>query len=307
MVQVLPGPARLPARDGAPDGLLVEARGARQQLQLGRRLDRPCVHQRVVAVGDLDVLQAEPPTEALVVEADAAAVESEVLHRGTHLLAEIEANTRRAPAPSTRSPPRTTECGHRRRPALARGPSPPSPTGRAGCPRPRSAGAAAWSGSSRRARGWGARDGAGRGSRRRAAASSPLWATPLKLVSQKTLSGVVTTRPSSARASMSASSRSRLQMRSGSRCRPNSGPCFAFAVVVTASSSRRRDGPRPQKSHRRFWQDARRHAPLHRCPVAARRPHPARTGRQRGRRGGPGGRPPGGSEPPGPRQPRRSG
>ena len=48
------------------------------------------MHQRVVAAGDLDVLQAETPPEPLVVEADAAAVDAEVAHRAAHLVAEVE-------------------------------------------------------------------------------------------------------------------------------------------------------------------------------------------------------------------------
>ena len=90
MVQILAGPALLPARDGAPNGFLVEARGSRQQFELDRGLDGPGVHERVIAVGDLDAVQGEPPPKSHVIEADAAAVDAEVPHRGTHLVAEVE-------------------------------------------------------------------------------------------------------------------------------------------------------------------------------------------------------------------------
>ena len=174
VVEVLARPALLPARDGAPDGLLVEARRARKQRELRRGLEPP-------GRASAGRSRWRPPPSGrpsrrpkpLVVEADAPAVDAEVAHRGAHLLAAVE------PVGGTRllhpvDPGRRARDGARRRPpAGAGGPSATSPTGRGGRPSPKSAGEGEWSGSSRPAPGWGARARAGPGSAYRAAARRP--------------------------------------------------------------------------------------------------------------------------------------
>ena len=90
VIEVLAGPALLPARDGAPDGFLVEARRPGEEVELRAGLDRPGVHQGVVAVRDLDVRKIQPPAEALVVEPDPPPVDPEVAHRGADLVAALE-------------------------------------------------------------------------------------------------------------------------------------------------------------------------------------------------------------------------
>ena len=113
VVEVLAGPALLPARDGAADGFLVEACRAREKLELLLGLDRPRVHQRVAAVRDLHLRKPEPVPISLVVEADPAAVDTEVAHGDPHLLAAVEAVRGNGRAPPSRCRPRCAGCGHR--------------------------------------------------------------------------------------------------------------------------------------------------------------------------------------------------
>ena len=90
-VDVAPGRALVPGRDGALDGLLVQRRGALDHCKLGLGLDHAGGHHRVVAVGNLDTVDAEPEPVRHVVEGDLAACQSEFVESAADGAVHIEA------------------------------------------------------------------------------------------------------------------------------------------------------------------------------------------------------------------------